>query len=51
MRTNRFRFVPRFMGKEKKDKLLAHLLVLCLILEDFKLELTPLQKDLKLGPK
>lgn len=40
------RIFYRVMPARLKDKLVSHILVLCLFLEEFSLELTNLQTDL-----
>ena len=40
--------VPRRLSSKMKDKILLHLFVLCLILDDFRVDCSALQQDLKL---
>lgn len=47
--TDLFRFRGRFMPKKYKDKVLAHILVLALIVEHYELNCNLLLKDLKLS--
>ena len=39
----------RCMPARLKDKLISYILVLCLILDDFAVEMSDLQMDLKMG--